>query len=75
MKVINFKAFKDVPVCVRVIWGISLVLALIGTATLMISLAQIYEIERCVSLAFCVASLLINTIGLRNYKEVLYKEI
>jgi hypothetical protein len=75
MKVINFKAFKDVPVCVRVLWGISFVLILLSLVTIILSLAHIYEIERCISLMLCVAGMLINNIGLRNYKEVLYKEI
>ena len=75
MKVIDFKGFRKLPVCAKVMWGIACVLALIGIGTIMLSIFEIYEVKLCVSLAFCVASQLISTIGLRHYKDILYKEV
>ena len=75
MKVINFKGFKDVPVCARVMYGIALILAVSGIVTIMLDVFEICEIEVCVSLALCTASLLISTFGLNKYKDKSYKEI
>ena len=69
MKVINFKGFKDVPVCARVMYGIALIFAVAGIVTIMLDVFEICEIKLCVSLALCTASLLISTFSLNKYKD------
>ncbi|MCR5103255.1 MAG: hypothetical protein K6B68_02200 [Eubacterium sp.] len=73
MKVINFKRFKELPVAARIIWALAFICAMIGIVTIFLSVAEIYEVQLCVSLAFCVASQILNTFGLRKYKDIIYR--
>lgn len=75
MKVINFRSFRELPVCARVMWIIAAILAFAGIGTMCLSMLEIVDIELCVSLALCVASQIITTIGLRDYKDLMYKRI
>ena len=75
MKVIDIKGFMNVPVCAKVMWGISFILAMAGVVTIMLDIFEICEIKLCVSLALVVASQIINVFGLRKYKDILYKEV
>lgn len=74
MKVINFKNFKDVPVCARVIWLIAFLCACVGVVTILLDVFDVYHVKLCVSIAFCTAAALLNNISLRQYKDKLYTE-
>ena len=75
MKVISFKSFNEVPVCVRVAYGIVFVLAMAGLVTMCLDIFEICEIKLCVSLALIVGSILIQNMALAGYKSRLYKKI
>ena len=75
MKVINYKAFKDVPVCARVMYALACICAVIGITLIVLDVTEVFQTETCVQLAFCVAGGVINTCGLWRYKDKLYKEI
>ena len=75
MKVVNYKGFKDIPVCSRVVYLIGIVCALIGIVTIMLSVFEIVDIMLYVSLAFVVASQLITQPILHRYNDKICKEI
>ena len=75
MKVINFKGFKDVPVCARVMYGIAVVCALIGITLIFLYFSDIYNTETCMQLAFCTAGAVINNVVLFRFRDKLYKDV
>ncbi len=75
MKVINFKGFKDVPVCVRILYGIAVLFALAGISTIILDWSGLCEVKLCASIALCTVSAVINNIVLYKYRDKLYKDV
>ncbi len=75
MKVINYKGFKYIPVCARVVYGIGFICALIGIVTMLLTIFEIVEVKLCVSLAFVVAGQLLTQPILRKFGNILRKEV
>ena len=73
MRTFNFKAFMEASVCVKIIYGISFVLAIAAIVTVVLDFIGVCDIKPCVTMALCAASVLINRIVLRASGVKLYK--
>ena len=73
MRKISFKALKEQPMRVKVLYTIAVIFCLIGVVTMLLDAFEICEIKLCVSMAFIVAANVINNVILLKKKDQLYR--
>ena len=73
MKVLNTNEIKKLPVSARVLWGLALVLALVGMVLIILDCTNMIEIKTWVEVFPCTLSIMLNNFCLIKYKDKLYK--
>ena len=65
----KYSILKGQPMCVKALYTLAVIFTLVGMATIVLDMLEIYDIKLCVSMAFIAAGSVINNVIFQNKRK------
>ena len=65
----KYSTLKGQPMCVKVLFTLAVIFTLVGMATIVLDMLEIYDIKLCVSMAFIAAGSVINNVIFQKIRK------